>query len=77
MGTKLAGVRARVCVEQASTLGWDRSAGPSGEIIGLRTFGASAPQKELQKEFGFVPERIAAAARERIVKAARGGGKGA
>jgi transketolase len=61
-------VRGRVCVEQASTLGWDRFAGPTGEIIGMRTFGASAPQKELQKKFGFVPERIAAAAREQAAK---------
>ncbi|HXN45614.1 MAG TPA: transketolase [Bryobacteraceae bacterium] len=63
--------KARVCVEQASTLGWDRFAGPSGEIIGMRTFGASAPQKELQKKFGFVPERIVAAAREQIAKSPR------
>ena len=70
-------VKARVCIEQASTLGWDRFAGPSGEIIGMRTFGASAPQKELQKKFGFVPERVAAAAREQIAKAAKRGRKGA
>jgi len=70
-------VKARVCVEQASTLGWDRFAGPSGEIIGMRTFGASAPQKELQKKFGFLPERIVAAAREQIAKAAKRGRKGA
>ena len=70
-------VKARVCVEQASTLGWDRFAGPSGEIIGMRAFGASAPQKELQKKFGFVPERIAAAAREQIAKTAKRGRKGA
>ncbi len=68
-------VRARVCVEQASTLGWERFAGPSGEIIGMRTFGASAPFKELQKKFGFVPERIAAAAREQIAKNRRRGRK--
>jgi transketolase len=60
-------VKARVCIEVA---------GPSGEIIGMRTFGASAPQKERQKKFGFVPQRIAAAAREQIAKAAPRGQKG-
>lgn len=70
-------VKARVSVEQASTFGWERFAGPSGEIIGMRTFGASAPQQELQKKFGFVPERIAATAREQIAKNGRRGKKGA
>jgi transketolase len=56
-------VTARVAVEQASTLGWDRYVGPSGRIIGMKTFGASAPLKELQRKFGFEPENVAAAAR--------------
>ena len=47
-------VTARVSVEQASTLGWARYVGSSGHSIGLDTFGASAPLKELQKKFGFV-----------------------
>ena len=46
-------VRARVAVEQASTLGWERYVGWSGRIIGMKTFGASAPLKELQRKFGF------------------------
>jgi transketolase len=57
-------VAARVAVEQASTFGWERYVGASGCIIGMETFGASAPLKELQKKFGFEPEKVAAAARE-------------
>ena len=57
-------VTARVAVEEASTLGWDRYVGAKGRIVGMHTFGASAPLKELQKKFGFEPERIAAVAKE-------------
>ena len=60
-------VKARVSVEQASTIGWQRYAGRN---IGMVTFGASAPLKELQKKFGFTPGAVAAAAKEEIVKAA-------
>jgi transketolase len=59
-------VCARVSVEKASTLGWRRYVGTTGRAIGMRTFGASAPLKELQKKFGFEPENIAAAAKEQI-----------
>ena len=59
-------VTARVAVEQASTLGWERYVGTSGRVIGMQTFGASAPLKELQKKFGFQPDRVAAAAREQL-----------
>ncbi len=59
-------VTARVAVEQASTLGWERYVGISGRVIGMQTFGASAPLKELQKKFGFQPDRVAAAAREQL-----------
>src|SRR5437879_8966498 len=45
-------VKARVAVEQASTFGWERYVGSSGQIIGMKTFGASAPLKELQRKFG-------------------------
>ena len=62
-------VKARVAVEQASTLGWERYVGPSGHIIGMKTFGASAPLKELQKKFGFQPERVVAAAKTLLGKA--------
>ena len=57
-------VTARVSVEQASSIGWDRYVGPNGRIIAMRTFGASAPLKALQKKFGFEPDLIAAAAEE-------------
>jgi transketolase len=57
-------VQARVAVEQGSTLGWDRYVGPRGQIVGMHTFGASAPLKEVQHKFGFTPERVAQAARE-------------
>ena len=57
-------VTARVAVEQASTFGWERYVGASGRIIGMKTFGASAPLKELQRKFGFEPERVVAAAKE-------------
>jgi len=57
-------VKARVAVEQASTFGWERYVGSSGHVIGMRTFGASAPLKALQAKFGFEPDRVAAAAKE-------------
>jgi len=59
-------VMARVAVEQASTFGWERYVGCSGHISGMKTFGASAPLKELQQKFGFEPERIVAAAKEQL-----------
>jgi transketolase len=57
-------VTARVAVEQASTLGWERYVGRSGRVIGMKTFGASAPLKELQRKFGFEPERLTEIAKE-------------
>jgi transketolase len=57
-------VNARVAIEQASTFGWERYVGAGGRVIGMQTFGASAPLKELQKEFGFEPERVVAVAME-------------
>ena len=62
------GVKARVAVEQASTFGWERYVGGSGHVIGMRTFGASAPLKALQKKFGFEPERVVASAKELLGK---------
>jgi transketolase len=59
-------VTARIAVEQGSTLGWDRYVGPRGKVIGMKTFGASAPLKELQRKFGFEPERIVGLAREML-----------
>jgi transketolase len=61
-------VTARVSVEQASILGWDRYVGLKGKIIGMHTFGASAPLKELQKKFGFEPNAVVAAVKEVIGK---------
>jgi transketolase len=57
-------VTARVAIEQGSVLGWDRYVGPEGRVIGMKTFGASAPLKELQRKFGFEPERVVSAAKE-------------
>jgi transketolase len=59
-------VKARVAIEQASTFGWERHVGEAGCIIGMNTFGASAPLKELQTRFGFEPDRVVAAAREQV-----------
>jgi len=61
-------VKARVAVEQGSTFGWAQYVGMTGKIIGMRTFGASAPLKELQKKFGFSPDKIVEAARETIAQ---------
>jgi transketolase len=62
-------VTARISIEQASTMGWARYVGPKGRSIGMHTFGASAPLKELQKKFGFMPERVVATAKELLGKA--------
>jgi transketolase len=62
-------VAARIAIEQASTLGWDRYVGSGGAVIGMNTFGASAPLKELLTRFGFTPERVAEIAKERIAAA--------
>ena len=62
-------VRARVAVEQASTLGWERFVGRHGAMIGMHTFGASAPLKDVQQKFGFTPDRIVAACKEQLAEA--------
>ena len=62
-------VTARVSVEQASTFGWAKYVGIAGHSIGMRSFGASAPLKDLIKKFGFAPEDVVAAAREQCRKA--------
>lgn len=59
-------VTARVAVEQASTLGWERYVGPTGRIIGMHTFGASSPLKELQRKYGFEPDQVVAAAKQQL-----------
>ncbi|MBO0694220.1 MAG: transketolase, partial [Acidimicrobiaceae bacterium] len=62
-------VKARVSVEEGSTLGWDRYVGDGGSVIGMHTFGASAPLKQLLTKFGFTPEKVAEVARERVAAA--------
>ncbi len=62
-------VKARVALEQASTWGWAHYVGLDGAILGMRTFGASAPLKALQKEFGFTRENVIAAAKEQLGRA--------
>ena len=57
-------VTARLSIEEASTLGWDRYVGPAGARIGMHTFGSSAPLKDVQTKFGFTPDKVAETARE-------------
>ncbi|MFC5720764.1 transketolase [Streptomyces gamaensis] len=64
-------VTARVGIEQASTFGWERYVGDGGTVVGMHTYGASAPLKQLLKRFGFTPGRVAQAARELV--SAQGG----
>jgi transketolase len=59
-------VLARVAIEQASTFGWERYVGFAGAIVGMSTFGASAPLKELQSKFGFTPDQVVEAAHAQI-----------
>jgi len=61
-------VKARIAIEQASTFGWERYVGGEGRVVGMHTFGASAPLKELQKEFGFEPDRVVAMAKDILGK---------
>ena len=62
-------VTARVSVEEASTIGWDRYVGPQGERVGMHTFGSSAPLKDVQTKFGFTPDKVAETAREVLERA--------
>jgi transketolase len=61
-------IAARVAVEQAATLGWARYVGRHGAIVGMHTFGASAPLKGLLTKFGFTPEHVVTVAREQIAR---------
>ena len=56
----------RVAVEEASTFGWDRYAGPNGAVIGIRSFGLSAQTEVVQRHFGFTPGHIVSTARQQI-----------
>ncbi|HEY7615918.1 MAG TPA: transketolase C-terminal domain-containing protein, partial [Terriglobales bacterium] len=62
-------VKARVAVEQASTFGWERYVGASGVVVGMHTFGSSAPLKDLLKKFGFSADKVVEAAKQAIVRA--------
>src|SRR5690606_30585611 len=66
-------ITARVTVEEASPIGWDRYAGPDGVVLGMRTFGMSAPLDVVTRHFGFTPERVAAAAHEAMARARKPG----
>jgi len=57
-------VTARVAIEEASTMGWERYVGTEGAIIGMTTFGQSAPFADVEAEFGFTPDHVAEVARE-------------
>ncbi|WP_428620410.1 transketolase [Reyranella sp.] len=59
-------VKRRLAVEQGSTLGWERYVGDQGRVIGMKAFGASAPLKELQRKYGFEPEKVVTAALEML-----------
>jgi transketolase len=72
-GVLPAGVQARVAIEEASTLGWDRYVGAQGAVIGMHTFGSSAPLKDVQTKFGFTPERVVEEARDVMERVAAGG----
>jgi transketolase len=61
-------VTARVSVEMATTFGWERYVGPKGKMIGMHSFGASAPLKDVLKRFGFLADNVVAAAREVLGK---------
>jgi len=61
-------ITARVAVEQAAVLGWSQYVGLKGKVIGMRSFGASAPLKDLQKHFGFTVEAVLKAARDLVAK---------
>ncbi len=62
------GITARIMIEQASMFGWERYVGSSGRMIGMKTFGASAPLKELLTKFGFEPGRIVEIAKDLLRK---------
>ena len=61
-------ISARVAVEQAATMGWEKYAGRNGAVIGMHTFGASAPLKSLLSKFGFEPDKVVEKAKEQIAK---------
>ena len=67
------GIAARLAVEAASPLGWERFVGLAGEVLGMDTFGASAPAEDLARRFGFTPGNVAARARDLLTRTSRAG----
>jgi transketolase len=65
-------VEARVSIEAASTFGWAKFTGPKGAILGMRSFGLSAPMKVVAEHFGFEPDHVVRAAREQVARARSG-----
>lgn len=65
-------VTARVSVEQASTFGWAKYVGASGTSIGMRSFGASAPLKDLVHKFGFTADNVVEAAKKQVESSREG-----
>jgi transketolase len=63
-----AAITARVSVEMAATFGWDRYVGPKGKMLGMHSFGASAPIKDVMKKFGFTVENVVALAKQTLGK---------
>jgi len=61
-------ITVRVAVEQASSFGWERCVGAGGAIVGMHTFGASAPLKALRQKYGFTPERLVEEARAQVAR---------
>jgi transketolase len=64
-------ITARVSVEEASPVGWHRYVGSQGVVLGMKTFGMSAPLKVVTEHFGFVPEHVVAAAKEALGRAGK------
>jgi transketolase len=69
-------VFARVAIEAASPLGWERWVGQDGDVIGLNRFGASAPYQDIYKHLNFTPEYIAQRTRELLERGAKRNGAG-
>jgi transketolase len=68
-------VATRIAVEAASPLGWDRYAGPQGEVLAMRSFGASAPLDDVRSRFGFTSDHVVAAARRQLARRNQASGK--
>jgi transketolase len=61
-------IGARVTIEEGSPIGWERFAGRTGVVLGMRTFGMSAPMKVVMEHFGFTADHVVSAAKEAMAK---------